>query len=72
MDAEMLKVICDGYEARITKLEEEVSRHRESWFQKRMAAVCFKRGGHEFEKMKSAVGYEADYERCKFCGIAKE
>lgn len=69
MDAEMLKIICDGYEKRLDDLELELQDERNSRQIAEKVIVCVSHGGHEFEK-KGNPGCRFD--ECKFCGFIKD
>ena len=66
MDAEMLKVIIDNYEARIEKLESDLYAEMDTKATMRVASVCLSRGGHELETKGSI---NCKYKQCKHCHL---
>ena len=69
MDAEVIKVICNNYEQRITMLEGLLGSERTRVHELELQSLCLARGGHEFE-MAGEPGIR--YEQCKFCKMLKD
>lgn len=69
MDAEMLRVICDGYEKRLNDLEYKLLNERDLRQETEKEVVCVKHGGHELER-KGSPGCRFD--ECKFCGFKED
>ncbi len=67
MDKEIFDSICDRYEVRIRRLDEELERCHGAILQNAMSEVCIAKGGHEFHsKRGNAVSLT-----CKFCGFVE-
>ncbi len=63
MDAEMLRVMCDGCQSRLRTIQERLDRAEEGLMQKERERICLSRGEHELENHGNCGA-----KNCKHCG----
>lgn len=69
MDAEILKVILERYDKKLSDIQRELDVMKDDMATNVVKAVCVSHGGHE---MVEKGAYNCKYKQCKHCGLPED